>query len=739
MNTRTLFYLFIFSLSSSLFSQNSFTQTNTVTVVSTSEKVKIDGVLDEAVWKDAMGAKDFWQYFPDDTSLAEAQTEIYLASDDQFLYVGFICYAISDNYVVPSLRRDYRAGGSDNITLLFDTFNDKTNAFVFGLNPMGVRREALIANGGASFEDFSDSWDNKWYGTSKIYNGYWIGEMAIPFKSIRFNEGGTKWRFGAYRFDTQSNERSTWPRIPREQSIITLAFMGDMIWEKPLQKPGKNLVVIPYLAGGITKSHIDGEVDPNFTYNAGADAKIAVTPGLNLDLTINPDFSQVEVDRQVTNLDRFEIFFPERRQFFLENADLFASFGTDRIRPFFSRRIGVARDTATGNNIQNPIYFGARLSGKLDDNLRIGLLNMQTARDESNGLPSLNYTVGVLQRKVFSRSNISFIAVNKQALHRDSSKTFSLGAETFNRVAGLDYNLASADNRWTGKFFYHRSFDSEDTVGNNFAHGGRLSYNGRLFQLRWAHEQVGEGFDARVGFVPRHDYFRIDPRVQVSFYPTGKVFNRHQLGVQGNVIWNRLDGRTDHRINAYWEISFANTQRLEINFSNRYTYLFSSFDPTRTGGPELPEGSEYSYNSVNVSFNSDRRKVFSYRISPQYGEYFNGKRWGGNASLTYRFQPYGNLSVRANFNRIILPDSFATANLFLIGPRLDLTLSKNIFFTALVQYNNQIDNININARFQWRFKPVSDFFIVYTDNYYASDLTVKNRGIVAKLTYWLNM
>lgn len=739
MNTRLIFYLLFLLSSSSIFGQNSVGNEHAAKVFSTSEVMQIDGILDEGIWQDAMGVKDFWQYFPSDTSLAEAQTEIYFASDDEFLYVGIICHAKGKNYIVPSLKRDFSAGGSDNITLLFDSFNDKTNAFIFGLNPMGVRREALLSNGGASFSDFATSWDNKWYGTSKIYDKYWTGEMAIPFKTLRFNEGSEKWRFGAYRFDTQSNERSTWPRIPREQSIITLAFLGDLYWEKPLAKPGNNMVVIPYLAGGITQSHIDGETEPKFRANAGADAKIAITPGLNLDLTVNPDFSQVEVDRQVTNLDRFEIFFPERRQFFLENADLFASFGTNRIRPFFSRRIGVTQDTATGNNIQNPIYFGARLSGKLNDNLRVGLLNMQTAEDEDNGLPSINYTVGVVQRKVFSRSNISFIAVNKQALHRDSSKSFSFGAETYNRVAGVDYNLASGDNRWTGKFFYHRAFLSHDTLERNFAHGGRLSYNGRRFQLRWAHEQVGEGFDAEVGFVPRHDYFRIDPRAQVSFYPTGKVFNQHQLGIQGNVIWNRLDGRTDHRINAYWEMSLNNTGRLEFNFTNRYTYLFNSFDPTRTDGPELPEGSEYSYNTMGFSYRSDRRKVFSYRISPQYGAYFNGRRWGGSASLTYRFQPYGNISIRSNFNRIVLPDTFATANLFLIGPRLDLTLSKKLFFTALVQYNNQIDNININMRLQWRFKPVSDFFIVYTDNYYASDFAVKNRGIVAKITYWLNM
>ena len=182
---------------------------------------------------------------------------------------------------------------------------------------------------------------------------------------------------------------------------------------------------------------------------------------LNLDLTVNPDFSQVEVDQQVTNLDRFEIFFPERRQFFLENADLFANFGVDGSRPFFSRRIGVARDTSTGQNIQNTIYAGARLSGKINNNLRIGVMTMQAGKDASIGLPSTNYSLISLQQKLFARSNVGLIFVNKQAVADSLGGEFTFSPNEYNRIIGIDYNLLSKDNRWNGKVFYHQSFDEQ--------------------------------------------------------------------------------------------------------------------------------------------------------------------------------------------------------------------------------------------------------------------------------------
>lgn len=698
----------------------------------TTEKINIDGVIDEATWQTGVPADNFWQYFPSDSVIADMQTSIHMAYDDDMLYVAVKCYSSEDNYITPSLRRDYRAGGNDNISLMFDTYNDQTNAFLFGMNPYGVQREALISGGGTNLNGFQTSWDNKWYGASKIYDGYWVAEMAIPFKTLRFKEGETKWRFNCYRFDTQSNERTTWVRIPRNQWIFNLAYMGDMIWEEPLGKAGTNISVIPYASSSILEDAELGE-PTDYNWNIGGDAKVAITSGLNLDLTFNPDFSQVEVDQQITNLSRFEVFFPERRQFFLENADLFGSFGSRRTNPFFSRRIGVALDTTTDQNVQNTILYGARLSGKLDNNWRIGLLNMQTAKNEKRGIPQSNYTVAALQRKVFSRSNLSFLFVNKQSKVSNNDSLLN----PYNRLLGFEYNLASHDNRWDGKFFYHHAITPE--AGNEkYSHGINLRYTRKYYQFEWKHRLVGDDFNAEVGFVPRKDFFRITPEIRTFFYPSSGILNQHSPGVEGGVIWKPELGRTDHFVSLFWEADFRDNSRLRVSVQNEYTYLFDPFDPSGSDAEELPADTDYAYTSVQANYSSDGRKPFSFRLRPRFGAYFNGTRLGIGGNVAYRFQPFGAIAINFNYNYIKLPDPYNTANLYLIGPRIDLTFTRQLFLTTFIQYNNQIDNININARFQWRFKPVSDFFLVYTDNY-TTDFGKKNRAVVAKLTYWLNL
>ncbi|MFP2996286.1 carbohydrate binding family 9 domain-containing protein [Spongiivirga sp. MCCC 1A20706] len=220
-----------------------------VTVKYIQDPITLDGVLDEPSWQETNVANNFWQYFPTDTVQAKQQAEIKFLYNDRFLYVGIKVKASGKEYVVPSLRRDFRAGGSDNITLMFDTFNDGTNAFLFGTNPLGVRREALVSGGGTDLSGFTTSWDTKWKGETKIYDGYYIAEWEIPFYAFKFKEGETKWRFNSYHFDTQDNERNTWMQIPQNQFIFNLAYMGDMIFEKPLRKAKTPIAIIPYING----------------------------------------------------------------------------------------------------------------------------------------------------------------------------------------------------------------------------------------------------------------------------------------------------------------------------------------------------------------------------------------------------------------------------------------------------------------------------------------------------------
>lgn len=707
------------------------------------EKIVIDGQIDE-IWSYADSAYDFQQFFPMDTSLAYAQSVAKVLYDDQFIYVLGIMYNPEGErgYITPSLRRDFFGDANDSFSFLIDAFQDNTNAFIFGINPFGVRREGLISNGGSGRNGFSLDWDNKWRGEARQEDGYWVAEMAIPLKTIRFAEGQTKWNVNFYRVDSEYAERSTWSPISRNFSIINLATMRKMNWDEPTKKPGSNISFIPYVASGISKDFQSG--DPSETnFDAGFDLKYAVTPGLNLDVTVNPDFSQVEVDRQVTNLDRFEIFFPERRQFFLENADLFANYGNRGTRPFFSRRIGVARDETTGQNIQNPIPAGARLSGKVNDNLRLGFLSMQAGREGDAALPSYNYSVLSLQQKVFARSNVSFLVVNKQTFDSPGSFDTNLYSE-WNRTVGIDYNHASADNVWNGKVFYHQSIDQVQP-DDAYATGLEISYGVPKWSWNLFTQRVGANYNPEVGFVRRRDIQQLANTVRYSFFPEKGGIQRHGPGFDFDMVWNDEFGFLDWDMNILYDINWRSSARFSARLRRQYTFLFNGFDPSGSGGLALPSGTGYHNNLIIANYNSDQRKLVNFSVSTRSGDYFNGTRINLEGSLNIRYQPLGFTSINFAYNRIRLPDPYSDANLFLIGPRFDFTFTKKLFWTTFVQYNTQIENLNINSRLQWRFAPVSDFFLVYTDNYLATNddgfINIgdsRSRALVFKLTYWLN-
>lgn len=717
------------------FAQNERYAPQPFDVKSTTEKIKIDGILDEKTWQNTHPTGEFWQYFPKDTVRAKQQTEVKITFDDKYVYVAAKCYSKNNKYIIPSNRRDFRAGGNDNISFIFDTFNDKTNAVLFGMNPYGVMREALISNGGSDNQYFNTFWDNKWQGQSKIYEGYWVCEMAIPFTTLRFSEGSQRWNFLSYRFDTQTNETSVSTRIPQVQLIFNLAFTAPMLFEKPLEKSGANISLIPYVAGSSLSDFEKSNPSSGNKLTVGGDAKVAITSGLNLDLTVNPDFSNVEADRQVTNLTRFDISYPEQRQFFLENSDLFTNFGSDNANPFFSRRIGIAQDSASGISVQNKINFGARISGKLNDNWRVGVMGVQTGEDKFKGISATNFIVGAIQRKIFSRSNIAFLFVDKNVLNPEIGR----GANAFNRVAGLEYNLASSDNRWAGKLYHHLSYSPVNQL-DNFSNGSNLSYFSKKIRFDWLHEWVGKGYNAEVGFVPRNDFFHFNSVERINFYPNGKFMNRYDLGVGYDQVTVAGYGVTDRQISMGANLSFQNTAKLFILLLNNYTSLYNySFNPLRNNQSEsvLPKGSNFSYNNIKLDYTSDQRKKISSLITANIGEYYNGNIIGFSGSASYRYQPYGAVTLNFNYNHITSP--ITKNNIFLIGPKIDLTFTKSVFWTTFVQYNSQFDNMNINSRFQWRFAPVSDFFLVYTDNYNTINGLPKNRALFAKITYWFNV
>ena len=251
-------------------------------------EIAIDGLLNEAAWATAKTTTNFWQYFPTDSLKAKNQTEIKMMFDDKNLYVGIIVKAKSNDFIVPSLRRDFRASGNDNVTLIFDTFNDGSNAFFFGTNPAGVKREALLSGGGTDLRGFNLAWDTKWVCKTQILEDAYVAEIAIPLTAFKFREGETKWRFNSYQFDTQDNQQNTWMNIPQNQFIFSLAYMGEMIFEKPLGKSRAPIAIIPYIN---TFSGKDFENNTSINdVKIGGDAKFAIGNIMNLDVTINPDF-----------------------------------------------------------------------------------------------------------------------------------------------------------------------------------------------------------------------------------------------------------------------------------------------------------------------------------------------------------------------------------------------------------------------------------------------------------------
>ncbi len=714
-----------------------FSQEKSFTVKHITTPITLDGNLNEPVWAEADTATNFWQYFPTDSLQSKQQAEIKMLFDERNLYVGIKVNSNSNEFVVPSLRRDFRAGGNDNITLMFDTFNDGTNAFIFGTNPEGVQREMLLSGGGTELRGFNMAWDTKWRSETVIHDDHYIVEWVIPLSAFKYREGETKWRFNSYHFDTKANENNTWMRIPQNQFIFNLAYMGDMYFEKPLGKSNSPISLIPYINSLVGK---DFELDESASdFKVGGDAKLTIANSLNLDLTVNPDFSQVEVDQQVTNLTRFEIGLPERRQFFIENSDLFSDFGSSRdANPFFSRRIGIARDL-DDNNIENDIIAGVRLSGKLNNNMRVGVLNMQTAEDKTNEIAATNNMVLTVQQKLFNRSNISVMFINKAAT---KDYDFLAREDEYNRVVGLDYRLASKDNTWVGKYFLHKSF-SPDVKSKDYSAGASTEFLGRNYQIRLSGVYVGDNFRSDLGFIRRTDIFKINPGFQRNFWPKKGKIQRHNLEVVPIFIWRpELDfENSDYTIISRWSGQFNNTSRFSVEMFNRFTKLYDEFDPTGSDeGDPLPADSDYHYTDFSMEYGSDERKAFQYSIEGSYGDFYNGTKLSFETSFRYRLQPHFLTTFEIQYDKINLPEPYSDADIWLIGPRFDVTFNKQLFWATFVQYSTQSENFSVNARLQWRFAPLSDLFVVYNDNYFTGDVFAPRvRSINVKLTYWLNI
>ncbi len=721
--------------------------------------ITLDGALEESDWQTADVADDWYTNYPVDTLRAPLQTEARFTFDDEFFYASFVCYDDETPDIVNSLRRDFNYDLNDNVGFAIGPYNDKLNGFFFVITPAGVQMEGTVTGGGSTGGSFSTFWDNKWYSKVVRYEDRWIAEMAIPFKSFRYKSGIREWNISMDRWELKRNRKTSWIRTPIQFTTASFPYGGQLIWDDPVPPAKTNISFIPYIAANASSNREVDPVDNDTGFEVGLDAKIAVTPSLNLDLTINPDFSQVEVDDQIINLTRFEFQFPERRQFFLENSDLYDQAGFPSCRPFFSRRVGLARDSS-GLFQQVPISYGARLSGSLNENWRVNVLNMQTKEETAIGLPAQNYTVAAVQRNFWAQSSLALSFVNKQSFGvepGDSTKFFSdnifreiqvgnrteLRRNTYNRVLSLDLEMSSKDAKWYHSAFIGKSFDDFNNRDNlaGFVFG---RYAIRNFSASAGFNFINEFFNAEAGFVPS---IRVYPgryifsgSMAYQFFPERESIIR--MGPSFDFDHTYIPGgtNTDRNYSLAYQFEFNNASGLEVTYNYVYQKLTNSFnllDPEKFTG--FLEGEEYDWNAFSIEYKSNPRKKLFYEISSSYGGFYNGENFNLSGELSYRYQPFGNIALRFDYNDLRLAENYGQEQLFLIGPRIDLTFTDKIFLTTYIQYNNVLDNINVNARFQWRYQPASDLFIVYTENYLPQDFRSKNRALVLKMTYWLNL
>ena len=704
-----------------------------LTIQPTKVPIKLDGILDEPAWNSVEAVSQFYKKFPNDIGAPKKQTEVKYLFDDKNLYFAFKVYD-SGTAIIKSLKRDIGHDGNDGVAIVLDPLNQKTNGFYFVVSALNVQSEGQLT--GDSEEGLSYSWDTKWFTMTKDYGNYWIAEIAIPLKSIRYNAENKNWGVNFVRIDAKNFEYSTWTRMGPNFRSYDLGYTGLMKWPTNPPASNNNVILLPYLTGGISEDKSNSKTET--TGNGGFDAKIALNSSLNLDLTINPDFSQVEVDNQVTNLTRFSIFLPERRAFFLENADLFAGFGIPPVRPFYSRTIGLDKE---GNKI--PILFGARLSGNLSPDVRIGAMNMQTGR-QGDYAPE-NFSAFTWQKRVLKRSLIKGYFLNRENfISVEEEKKNPL--DKYGRNAGLTFEYSNPAGSFSYWANYNQSMKPTIKDLNNYAEAG-VSYNGRNFGFVLDLANVGKNYYTDLGFVQRISNYDAekDTSIRIGFkhifseisyavMPAKGRIGKTELSAENYVVFNPDNSFNELESTLQLETNFKNSSNFNLILSNNVTNLL--FPTSFTDGIPLP-AKQYQYGQFKLNYVSDTRKLFGWVSEITVGQFYNGQVQGFGLGINWRNQPHLNLRLNAQINNIQLPGAYGSTRLLLIAPRIEYNFSTQLFWTTFIQYNTQSNNFNVNSRLQYRYKPMSDFFLVYTDNYFTDPLfKSKNRAIVFKISYW---
>jgi len=695
--------------------------------VETTEPPSIDGVLDEAIWTSAEPATGFVQADPLEGQPATEQTEVRVAFDDEFLYIAARCLdSDPSGVIVNEIRKDFVPREQDAFEVLLDTFLDRRNGFVFSTNAAGARADTQIANEG---REVNTNWDAVWWVAATRNTEGWAAEFKIPFKTLRYEGGpGRDWGINFARRIRRKNEVTYWSPVSRAFSIYRASSEGDLTGLPPLD-PGRNIRVKPFVLGSATRL-VGGESFDN-DGTAGIDVKVGVTPSVALDLTVNPDFAQAEADEQQVNLTQFSLFFPEKREFFLENSGIFY-FGDiprnsrqpSRFRPpeedlllFFSRRIGL-----TDGGEQLPLYGGVRLTGRAGA-YGLGLMTMQG--EEFGGRPSENYTVARVRRDVLANSDVGAIFVS-----RDASGT----GDDFNRVFGVDANF-----RFYRYFNVNGFAAKSETPGETRNEGTAklaVGWEDSLTRVQASVMHIGEGFRDDLGFVRRtgvlRTFFdwawmpqpeRLRQRGIRQLQPHARVFSYYSPA--GDII-----SRTGH---AGAQVTWNNGSIFEYAFEPRTEAITTPFR-LRPDVQPIPVG-RYDWKQHLFIVETDHSRAFSGSLRFTTGGFWSGTQQSAQVSLLYR--PTSRLVFDAGIQvsdiTLEVPvESFTTT---LVNLRSGYAFNTNMFLDALVQYRTDVKQFSANIRFNLIHRPLSDLFVVYNGQQYPDRDVAAGRAVVVKYTH----
>ena len=677
----------------------------------------IDGRLDDAAWGPVAPMTGFTQREPQDGRPASERTEVRVVFDDEALYVGVWAFDSRPAEIVLGERiRDYQVDQSDNVVLIFDTYKDEQNGFVFGTTPAGIEYDGQVANegrGGGRFGGggagrgggggqgrfqsgagggFNKNWDGSWTVATSLDREGWYAEFRIPFNTLRYGTDSPSWGFNVARRIRRLNEESFWSPVPREFNLYRLNYAGDL---EGLALPFRRLATVtPYALTSTARDYEGGETSFNEEADFGGEAKIQVTQGLTFDVTANTDFAQVEVDNQQVNLTRFSLLFPEKRPFFLENAGFF-TVGANGADLFFSRNIGIA------DGEQVPIRGGARLSGRAAG-FNVGLLHIQT-----NGVdgiqPDNAYSVARIARELPNRSRIGALFVDRNGEASDD----------YNRTYAADARVAIGEAVTLSSFVARTQ--TPGLSGNEHAYDANAAWASRSWDGSVAIREIGENFNAEVGFVPRDGYRSYSGRLQRFIRPDGflreirphmsfETFRTRRSGVEkGFEESSRL------HLDTHWEWPDG-----MVVFTTANWIREGLFEPFEIRGTDVvvPSGTYDGWEGQLV-LNTNRSADVSLSNRFTAGSFLSGDYWNARVGVTLRSGAALSTSLSLDYNDVDLPEgNFETT---LVGVTLGYFFTPRIYLQSLIQYSDQIDRLSANVRFGWLNTAGTGLFIVYNE------------------------